>query len=266
MSILTWLFGGKKRPPPTDDGTVSPLVARLMNEIEARAQPCIRLKPGGEGRSRLGGVPDMAAAWPRYNGNALCLVAQLDLVEARAAGGPDWLPGAGRLLFFYDLEEWSWGLSAQDAGSFAVLHEIEPAAAAVEPDDLSEDAKFPAYPVMFVRGASYPSVSRIDLDWRGLNVASEEALWTALQALDAPTPNHQVGGFPETVQSDDMEMECQALVRGGKLEDWRLLLQLDTDDDAGMMWGDVGSLYFWVREQDARVGDFSKIWMILQCH
>jgi uncharacterized protein YwqG len=44
-----------------------------------------------------------------------------------------------------------------------------------------------------------------------------------------------------------------------------LLLQLDTDDDAGMMWCDVGSLYFWIREQDARAGDFSKIWMILQC-
>ena len=33
---------------------------------------------------------------------------------------------------------------------------------------------------------------------------------------------------------------------------WRLLLQLDSDDDAGMMWGDEGTLYFWVPEADAR--------------
>ncbi|MDP3853118.1 DUF1963 domain-containing protein, partial [Phenylobacterium sp.] len=73
------------------------------------------------------------------------------------------------------------------------------------------------------------------------------------------------------VQSDSMEAECQDIARrlgqrGGDLADWRLLLQLDTDDEAGMMWGDVGSLYFWIRERDARIGDFSKVWMILQCH
>jgi len=69
-----------------------------------------------------------------------------------------------------------------------------------------------------------------------------------------------------------MEMERQTATTGlrrsanklGNVTDWRLLLQLDTDDDAGMMWCDVGSLYFWVREQDARAGDFSAAWMILQ--
>jgi uncharacterized protein YwqG len=58
--------------------------------------------------------------------------------------------------------------------------------------------------------------------------------------------------------------EAQRL-RGGA-EDWRLLLQMDSDDDLGLMWGDVGILYFWIREQDARAGDFSKSWVILQCH
>ena len=48
-------------------------------------------------------------------------------------------------------------------------------------------------------------------------------------------------------------------------KDWKLLLQLDTDDDIGWMWGDVGTLYFWVREQDAQAGDFSRVWMVFQC-
>jgi uncharacterized protein YwqG len=33
-----------------------------------------------------------------------------------------------------------------------------------------------------------------------------------------------------------------------------------------MMWVDTGRIYFWIREQDARAGDFSKAWMILQCY
>lgn len=82
------------------------------------------------------------------------------------------------------------------------------------------------------------------------------------------------------VQADAMEEQCQRVMQELDLEsadlktsermspttDWRLLLQIDTDNDAGMMWGDTGMLYFWIREQDARVRDFSKVWMILQCY
>jgi len=53
-------------------------------------------------------------------------------------------------------------------------------------------------------------------------------------------------------------------LRAGAAE-WKLLLQLDTDEDIGWMWGDVGMLYFWVREADARRSDFSKVWMVFQC-
>jgi len=48
--------------------------------------------------------------------------------------------------------------------------------------------------------------------------------------------------------------------------DWVLLLQVDTDDDAGMMWGDCGLIYFWIRREDLARRDFSNVWMILQCN
>jgi hypothetical protein len=47
--------------------------------------------------------------------------------------------------------------------------------------------------------------------------------------------------------------------------DWILLLQLDSDDDAGMMWGDVGMLYFWIKREDLKKENFDNVWMILQC-
>jgi hypothetical protein len=106
MSLFKWLF--RKRPKRGTDETVatepeapiSPAVSAVVSELKALAQPCIRLEAGGDGASRLGGVPDMTAAWPRYQGRPLCCVAQLDLVALRAAGGPDWLPSNGRLIFF----------------------------------------------------------------------------------------------------------------------------------------------------------------------
>jgi uncharacterized protein YwqG len=81
-----------------------------------------------------------------------------------------------------------------------------------------------------------------------------------------------------------MELECQLVTNGiycgdpsgyegpraAVLEagsaDWRLLMQLDSDDEAGMMWGDAGRLYFWIREADLRERRFDKVWLILQCH
>jgi len=107
-----------------------------------------------------------------------------------------------------------------------------------------------------------------------------------LDLLDEPfgaKPQHQVGGFPSPVQGDDMELECQLVshglycgdnsgyqgARATALEpgasEWRLLLQIDSDEDLGAMWGDLGKLYFWVRESEARRSDFSNVWLVLQC-
>jgi uncharacterized protein YwqG len=45
--------------------------------------------------------------------------------------------------------------------------------------------------------------------------------------------------------------------------DWRLLLQIDSNDD--MMWGDAGMIYFWIPTASLRAGRFDDVWAILQC-
>ncbi|WP_433089009.1 DUF1963 domain-containing protein [Dactylosporangium sp. CA-052675] len=54
------------------------------------------------------------------------------------------------------------------------------------------------------------------------------------------------------------------VLRAGAAE-WRLLWQVDTDEDGlGWMWGDMGMLYFWIRDEDLAAARFDRVWVILQ--
>ena len=283
MSFLTWLLGRRSAKPASSSEPQSDRVAAIVAEIEARAQPCVRILGVEGGRSCLGGAPNIAGAWPRYAGRPLSVIAQLDLQEIRAAGGPDWLPQEGRLLFFYEIEYSGWGIGPDDLGCFAVRYEPNSTKPEPAPEDLPEDGRWPEYPVTFAADISRPDPERLTVNWKELSKREELALEAALEAMAPAEPAHQIGGYPDAVQNEDMETECQRITSGVRfaatvtdqanqasdwkedVADWRLLLQLDTDSDAGMMWGDTGRLYFWIREQDARAGDFSKAWMLLQC-
>lgn len=284
MSFLKKLFGrsgGGKTAQSVDSAAQ---IEAAMALVTAQAIPCLRMVTGGDGASRLGGAPEMSGDWPRADGRPMSLVAQLDLAEVRSAGGPEWLPANGRLLFFYDLDASPWGLGPEDAGTFLVRHETSPAAALPPPADLDADAVFPACPVRFEAALSYPNAERAGVDWSNFPGRAEGQLERLLEALEPAEPAHQVGGYALAVQDDEMDEQCQLVTNGLYLgggdaystaeaealrpgaADWRLLLQIDSDGKAGMMWGDAGRLYFWVREQDARAGDFSKAWVILQCY
>lgn len=111
-----------------------------------------------------------------------------------------------------------------------------------------------------------------------------------------PPPVHRVLGWPHLIQGDNMEAECEASTRrgrgvlgrlggavrsatlGGSREDegrafertardsWRLLLQVDSDEAAGMMWGDAGMLYFWIRDDDLAARRFERVWCVMECY
>lgn len=65
-------------------------------------------------------------------------------------------------------------------------------------------------------------------------------------------------GLPEGAEVTD------AILRAAR--QWRLLLQVDSDDALKMNWGDGGRLYVFVREADARKADFSKTVTLTQCY
>lgn len=213
----------------------------------------------------------------------MAFIGQIDLATTQQCLEVEWLPKSGRLLFFYHMEDEPWGFDPADRDAWRVVYTTAPGQESPQPEDLSEDYRLNRVDLACQRVRVFPPVDREPAASLKLDAEEYYAYDEVRHAVYAGKPHHQVSGFPDCVQLDCMEEEAQlasnglycgdatgyqdaraATLRAGA-RDWRLLLQVDTDDDAGVMWGDCGLLYFWVKEQDAKRGDFSNVWVVLQC-
>jgi uncharacterized protein YwqG len=113
----------------------------------------------------------------------------------------------------------------------------------------------------------------------GLNGAS----WTPTRGgIQRPPIAHRLLGQPDLIH-DDMRADCELAANGvswtnhreylalrasakDRAKEWRLLLQLDTDDNVGWMFGDAGRIYFYIRDEDLRGQAFAQCWLGLQCY
>lgn len=292
MSWFKRLFGKSNdtsQPSFRDDAT--DVEAKPATEAELRARyrdlvrPAVHLRPGA-GMSRLGGLPQMPAdlPWPHWKNLPQSFLAQIDLAEI-AQVLPSFLPPTGTLFFFYDQEQCVWGFDPKHRGGWQVLYHASDVRNLPErspPNGRTKDCTYPPRPVVPHRIDLLPDSQRLDrsdFDW-------DRDGEVYMEVRDAPfgdIKHHQMLGYPSPVQGDEMELECQLASNGIYVGDpdgykhprvpelkpgageWKLLLQLDSDDDLGWMWGDVGTLYFWIRESDARKADFSNVWMVFQC-
>ena len=51
-----------------------------------------------------------------------------------------------------------------------------------------------------------------------------------------------------------------------RADGWQLVLQIDSDTEVGMEWGDVGRLYVCARKEDVAAGRFDRCWTVMQCY
>ena len=148
------------------------------------------------------------------------------------------------------------------------------------PIGLKSENVFAAGQLGFSIIKTYPDLDDAQLEALGID---DDAYGEFVGSQQRKSALHMMGGHPDVIQNS-MEEECELVSNGiylgdvkgykspeavalrQKPRDWRLLLQLDSDDDAGMMWGDAGRLYVWIRGSDLEARDFSKVWMFLQCY
>ena len=266
-------------------------LSRLVKDIDFLAKDSIRLrtKLAGEyglsiGASRIGGVPDVPPdfKWPERNAVPQSFVAQIYLNEVHPYDTHGTLPARGMLWFFYDANQETYGADPADRGGCSVLYRVDYSGLQRigAPAKLPAESQFKACTVSFVNEVTLSQSPKLDVpnfDWTDDEVQKYETLLSTF-----PTPedhgavHHQLLGNPQTIQ-DDMRLECQLASHGVTdindpranelskgAQEWQLLLQVDTDEDIGMQWGNTGMIYYWLKASDLQKSDFDDTWLVLQ--
>ncbi|MCL4517217.1 MAG: YwqG family protein [Firmicutes bacterium] len=240
------------------------------------------------GSSKIGGLPDLPSGWdwPAWNGQPLSFICQINFEELAPYDTEKVLPTHGILYFFYDAKQSVWGFDPQDRGGWRVLFTENKTGLERTslPSTLPEEGQFYPCKVDFSSQLTLPPPES-ELFSEPLSKRDWEAYYDLLESLGLLSESsgvHRVLGHPDQMQGD-MLLECQLAFHGlyvgdssgyndpraqqlrSGAKDWRLLVQIDSDDQSGMMWGDVGRLYFWIREEDLRNRQFDNVWLILQC-
>lgn len=249
------------------------------------------------GASKFGGCPDLPGdvAWfRRERANIpLSFIGQVNLAEIAPFDLEHKLPECGMLYFFYDCsvapDGMPWGFAPEDSDGWRVYFydgDMSALSRKAPPADLKENENgmlFGTSGMHFEAVAELPSTES-DLT-NGLDVPDDEELQDRYwQWLDEHTPelSNKLLGHVDNVQGG-MELECEYVTHGnncgtsdgyriGKSEGldkkaahWNLLLQVDSNENIGMMWCDAGRLYFWITDEDLANRAFENCWMVLQC-
>ncbi|MBT9394633.1 DUF1963 domain-containing protein [Hymenobacter sp. NST-14] len=267
-------------------------LAHHWDTLRTITRPTIRLhlapdttELSSTGSSHTGGSPDLPPhhTWPTepQTGKPLSFIAQINLQEVAPFDEQGLLPKTGILYFFYSAEQEAWGYDIQDAGMFSVQFyhgDGSNLLSASFPDSLAEDARFT--PCALVPQAEISMC----FDSPIFNNLSEDEQETIFEIFNEGGSSNKMLGYADTIQGE-MELECELVTNGlycgdpsgyqdprakdleSKAADWRLLLQVDSNEEENeMMWGDAGRLYFWIKEQDLQARAFDKSWVILQCY
>ena len=268
---------------------------RQAEILESMAADCIEIKTIESdeddfvlGESKIGGVPHLPAdfKWDRFKDKPLAFLAQINLEQAAEYDKQGLLPKTGMLYFFHEGGDEVWGFDPKDKGGFRTVYYdggTSELIAVPLPDDLEDYFKFKPCRLQFSCEKSYPSnLYELSNVFFGSDESDDNDDFYYIASENSGNVIHKLFGYPDLLQND-IFLECQLVSSGlycgnasgyndpraeGLKEgaaDWMLLFQIDTDDNADMMWGDVGRVYFAIKKQDLQNRNFDAVWSVFQC-
>lgn len=220
------------------------------------------------GKSKFGGCPDVPNSfqWPMDDdGRPLSLLLQLNCSDLAPYDKEHILPTMGHLYFFYELSNQDW--KETDDNVRVVYSEAENSELhrMPYPDKLEEDYRLKEVPLLFSSKKSYPTYD----DYINLpsinhdNMEPVEEYDVALEKLQPETDGGDVVGtmlgYADIIQNGIVD----------NLDDNVLLLQIfsiESEKVDELMFGDCGTLYFYISRKDLKNKRFDRVKFDWQCY
>lgn len=227
-------------------------------------------------QSKVGGDPylPLGQQYPQsLEGENLQLLAQINFAELPEN---EQYPKSGILQFFINPNDDLYGLDFEDQqkqdGFRVIFHEVvnQDKSSLVQAfPELSEDAYSPVSgqsAIQFEKSESYIDLNNFDFaekvtdPYAGNDDDANDQFCEKYSEIISAN-GHRLGGYPFFTQSDPREYN-------ESLQDYVLLLQIDTDDSEGIdiMWGDSGVGNFFIHPDDLKKRDFSKVMYNWDCY
>jgi len=252
------------------------------------------------GMSKLGGLPDLVVGteWPEAEGDPLPFVAQFALTDVVRFDVQHALPSSGLLSFFYG-NYWDEARDTARANWKVVYVDSDPLQLTrrERPQLLFDSPVYNSCAIDFAVEQTLPDIRSPMVQSLRLTEEERAAYMALYVGLEGPTyemnerPKHRLLGYPFNLRGDvliesylasvgrdqgeliqaNREVRRGDLSRLNELEhaaaDWRLLLQVDSNDEAGMDWeAGSGLIYYCIRQDDLRNRNFNNVQVVAQAH
>lgn len=210
----------------------------------------------------------------------LSFIAQVNLSETAAYDKDKLLPEKGILYFFYSAEQEASGFDPSDKNKFKVIYwdgDIAELKRTEFPPDLPEYSCYQPATVTIRPEISLPSYGHEV--YEDFDEEADKKFWEEVY-VDGNL--NKLLGYADPIQND-MELDCELVTNGlycgdatgyndprakaleANASQWKLLLQIDSNEENKMMWGDLGRLYYWIKKEDLLNKRFDRCWIGMQC-
>lgn len=267
-------------------------ILNAFNELAKYARNAIKIEPIATdddlikiGSSKFGGCADLPKSIEWFKNettkNPLHFIAQINFSEVKKYDLEDELPNSGILYLFYDCVDMPWGYDPKDKCGKKVFYfngdfsELERKSAPKNTEI------FAAAKLSFSSCTEIPDYESDLVDTDKFNDEETDKIYDIFYEFYEENAN-KILGHSNNIQ-DGMELECELVTNGlycgnerayesakrfeleKNVANWRLLLQIDSNEENGMMWCDYGKIYLWITKQNLKDRNFQDSWLILQC-